>query len=148
MFSCLLSFIRGGRNRTDCFECPRLADDRCPSPRRRGRFVAVETWVEQRKLLAACSVSQTDHFDCQQGPTVGREVLEPSSPSLQLGATPSQLPTRNNNRSRNETARCPVRDTGLLKAALGRTADVTCAGDTDSVRRSIRYALDPCRTHD
>lgn len=49
------------------------------------------------KLFAACSVSQAGHkksSNCQREPTVGREVLEPSSPSLQLGATPSQLPAR------------------------------------------------------
>lgn len=56
------------------------------------------------------------HSNYQHEPTMGREVLEPSSPSLQLGATPSQLPAPDPspcNDPQNETARCHLCDTGL-----------------------------------
>ena len=45
---------------------------------------------------------------------VGWKALESFSPGLQPGATPSQLPAQTK-----EKTRCPVCDTGLLKARGG-----------------------------
>ena len=84
------------------------------------------------KLFAACSVSQARHktqSNCQHEPTVGREVLEPSSPSLQLGATPSQLPAQQSQpfqkrsfQSRDGRCQCPSQALTLTLAASATTA--------------------------
>ena len=79
--------------------------------------------------------------------SISWRTLPASVPSVDADVGSVSHDGENLGSPRNETARCPLRDTGLLNAAGGQTADVTCAGDTDSVRRSIRYTLAHCRTH-
>ena len=75
---------------------------------------------------------------------VGWKALESFSPGLQPGAKPSQLPAHQGIAfplvAENEKARCPLRDTGLLKARGRLWADVTCAVDTGILRYANLYS--------
>ena len=116
-----------------------------PEVERAGRKWVVGGQASQCQIacLAIHYPLSTNHYPSGPG---GARTLVPESSARCY--TISATGPMNATTPRNETARCPVRDTGLLKAAGGQTADVTCAGGTDSVRRSIRYILDRCRAQD
>ena len=109
---------RDGRNRTDCLVFPKHAGGQCPSSR-----------VVHRRFFAGASSPSSVHSGSYgnrthlsalkgqypvtarrtsrtraSGARVGREALESSSPGLQPGAKPSQLPTRRCERKRPDVA--------------------------------------------